>query len=325
MSSSTVSSVLVGQVRQALVHARAATSADHKGEITTALSHYKDAIAILEAESSKPHKIPDDYLTQMADRAAIYQARVDLLEQELANLMPEKFSSPKEVFTFSEETPDYALPDPPPTSVLYKPYWLMRVWRATMVQGGYVTPKLYIPKSLWYQYGCKFAALQTKVQSCEAILEVLMKLRECGKDRHDVLERELDGCCAQLDVVQNSLHFHLSFIAEVKKKDDKDPTWGARMKKFGGALAKGAVRLAPSQRDEGSDYILLLKSLFDDCQFLEDWIAHFLKVNNPALNARLRRVSEFFLEVVCQFVLKDFNVLVDRYIKKNVETFVKLK
>jgi len=152
-----------------------------------------------------------------------------------------------------------------------------------------------------------------------------MKLRDCGRDHVEALERELDGCCAQLDAVQNSLHFHLSFIAEVKKKDDKDPTWGARMKKFGGALAKGAVRLAPSQRDEGSDYILLLKSLFDECQFLEDWITHFLKVNTPTVFTRLRRVSEFFFDVVCQFVLRDFNSLVERYIKKNVETFVKLK
>ncbi len=122
------------------------------------------------------------------------------------------------------------MPEVPPQSPLFRPYWLMRVWRKTMVQGGYVTPKVYIPKNLWYvallschsltlinyryQSGCKFAALQTKVQSCEAVLEVLMKLRECGKDKTENLERELESCCTQLDVVQNSLHFHLSFIAE---------------------------------------------------------------------------------------------------------------
>lgn len=317
---------LVAALRQALVYARAATSADHKGEITTAIAQYKDAVAILEAEAAKPHKIPDEYLTLMTDRSAIYQARIDLLEQELATLMPDKFSAPtRELFIFNEEPVLGHLPDPPPTPVLYKSYWMMRVWRATMVQGGYVTHKLYIPKTLWYQSGCKFSALQTKVQSCDIVLEVLMKIRECGRERPDLLEKELETCCAQLDAVQNSLHFHLSFIAEVKKKDDKDPTWGARMKKFGGALAKGAVRLAPSQRDEGSDYILQLKSLFDESQFLEEWITHFLKANNTTISARLRRVSEFFMDVVCQFVLRDFQVLLDRYIKKNVEAFIKLK
>ncbi len=59
-----------------------------------------------------------------------------------------------------------------------------------------------------------------------------------------------------------------NILTQTVKKNDKDPTWGGRMKKFGEVLAKSAVRLAPSQRDEGSDYILLLKSLFDDCQFL---------------------------------------------------------
>lgn len=48
--------------------ARAATSADHKGEIITAIAQYKDAVAILEAEAAKPHKIPDEYLTLMTDR-----------------------------------------------------------------------------------------------------------------------------------------------------------------------------------------------------------------------------------------------------------------
>ena len=41
-----------------------------------------------------------------------------------------------------------------------------------------------------------------------------MKIRECGRDRPDLLEKELETCTAQLDAVQNSLHFHLSFVAE---------------------------------------------------------------------------------------------------------------
>lgn len=317
---------LLSALRQALVYARAGTSADHKGELPTAIAQYKDAIAILEAEAAKPHKIPDDYLTMMTDRAAIYQSRIDVLEQELSTIMPDKYSAPlKEIFLFTEEPPSGHLPETPPAPLLFRCFWMMRVWRNTMVQGGYVTHKLYIPKSLWYQSGCKFAALQTKVQSCDAVLEVLMKIRECGREKTDLLEKELDACCLQLDAVQNSLHFHLSFIGEVKKKDDKDPTWGSRMKKFGGALAKGAVRLAPSQRDEGSDYILQLKSLFDESQFIEEWMSHFLKANNTTVSQRLRRVCEFFMDVVCQFVLRDFNTLVERYIKKNVETFYKVK
>ena len=57
--------------------ARAATSADHKGEITTAIAQYKDAIAILEAEAAKPHKISEEYLTLMTDR--VWRARGNFL------------------------------------------------------------------------------------------------------------------------------------------------------------------------------------------------------------------------------------------------------
>ena len=64
---------------------------------------------------------------------------------------PSLFPSPDTPFLFSiiSYIPQH-LPDPPPTPILYKCYWMMRVWRTTMVQGGYVTHKLYIPKSLWY-------------------------------------------------------------------------------------------------------------------------------------------------------------------------------
>jgi len=230
-------------------------------------------------------------------------------------------SPPKEI-EFGEEPPTGSLPEAHPTLDILKPFWLMRVWSKTITYGGYVTPKLYIPKVLWYQSGCKFAALQTKLSSCEALVESLAKLKESGGES---LERELDNFSTQLDVIQNSLHFHLAFIAEVKKEEKEKAGWGSRMKKLGDSLAKRAVRLASSQRDESYDYILLLKAVFEEAQFIEEWFIHFSSTPGSNISTKLKRISEFFYDVVCQFVIRDFNTLVERYIKKFLISFIKLQ
>lgn len=70
------------------------------------------------------------------------------------------------------------------------------------------------------------------------------------------------------------------------------------MKKFGGALAKGAVRLAPSQRDEGSDYILQLKSLFDESQFIGMLLYYYYFSIHyfPVINSMCRGMDDPFPE-----------------------------
>ncbi len=43
------------------------------------------------------------------------------------------------------------LPPPPPASIVFKPFWLMRVLSKTISTGGYLTPKIYVPKAVWYE------------------------------------------------------------------------------------------------------------------------------------------------------------------------------
>jgi len=200
-----------------------------------------------------------------------------------------------------------------------------------------LTARIYVPPSLWYQGGCKFAALQTKVSSCETLLESLAKLKEIEFSNADLMSKELDVFCSSLDVIQNGLHFHLSFIAEIKI-ESKSPGWGSRIKKIGGALAKSAVRLAPSQREEGNDYIQALQTLFEESQFFVQWLDYFnnatsngnsLSSSGPgfvsaAILSKIRRVSDFYWNVICAFVIRDFNALLERYMRKSLTSFVKL-
>jgi len=230
---------------------------------------------------------------------------------------------------FVEESPIGSYPDPPPAFPVYRPFWLMKVWVNTMTKGGYLTQRIYVPPSLWYQGGCKFSALQTKISSCETLLEAMSKLKESEITNTDLLIKELDVFCSNLDVIQNGLHFHLSFIAEIKI-ETKSPGWGSRIKKLGGVLAKSAVRLAPSQREEGNDYIQALQTLFEEAQFFVDWLDHFNSpVGSPnfaavAILSKIRRVSDFFWSVICAIVIRDFNALLERYMRKSLTGFVKL-
>eukprot|EP01112_Ceratiomyxa_fruticulosa_P004203 TRINITY_DN1462_c0_g1_i1.p1 TRINITY_DN1462_c0_g1~~TRINITY_DN1462_c0_g1_i1.p1 ORF type:complete len:360 (-),score=89.37 TRINITY_DN1462_c0_g1_i1:125-1204(-) len=242
-------------------------------------------------------------------------------------------------FMIVEEPPVGSIPDPSPSSPVLRPYWLMRMWLRTMVGGGYLTPRIYVPPSLWLIDGCKFAALQTKITTCEGVLEDLLKLKSLDITKIDVITKELDICCTHLDSLQNTLHMHLSFVAEIKgfeKVKEETSGWG-KIKKIGGVLAKGAVRLAPSQRDEDAEYIQLLQAIFEESQFLTDWLSIFgggeessggtikRKQAFPAIIGKIHRVSEFFMEVLCAFVVRDLNVLIERYMKKNLLCFLKLK
>eukprot|EP01111_Echinosteliopsis_oligospora_P005993 TRINITY_DN1984_c0_g1_i1.p1 TRINITY_DN1984_c0_g1~~TRINITY_DN1984_c0_g1_i1.p1 ORF type:complete len:332 (+),score=79.80 TRINITY_DN1984_c0_g1_i1:155-1150(+) len=317
--------ILSTSLKQALTHARAGASADGKGELAIAVAQYKEAIFILETEVGNQHKLPEEHIALMQEKISLYQSRIEILDSVILN-GSDKAMGKDGANRFIEETPSGPLPEPPPSTLVFRPYWLMRVWARTLTSGGYLTAKVYLPKSLWYQTGCKFSALQTKVQSLEAVLDALTKLKEVGRTNVDTVDKELDSFCSSLDTIQNSLHFHLSFVAEVKKKEEKEASgWGSRFKKLGDTITKGAVRLAPNQKDEESAYISLLKSVFEESQYLEEWFQHFLKAGGPSnVTTKLRRVSDFFEDVVCQFVLRDLNILIERYLKKNVESFSKI-
>ena len=52
-----------------------------------------------------------------------------------------------------------------PDSLARRPYWIMRLVRQTVLQGGHLTPRLYVPKGVWAQVGVKFSGFAPKVRS----------------------------------------------------------------------------------------------------------------------------------------------------------------
>lgn len=40
----------------------------------------------------------------------------------------------------------------PPRSLLRRPYWELRVLCRTIMEGGFISPRIFIPKGMWYVF-----------------------------------------------------------------------------------------------------------------------------------------------------------------------------
>jgi len=221
--------------------------------------------------------------------------------------------------SLKKESTNAPLPDIPPADITFRPFWVMKVMAKTVQSGGFLTPKIYVPKSVWFQDGMKFLALRTKIESCAAINESLLKMKEIPIDDPEVA-KELELFCTLLGSIQNTLAKTMYFISEYKDDTDKD-----NKNAFGNAIKKMVGRvMGKAKLDDASSYILLLLDVFENSQFLEKWLLYHLErtPSSPYTN-RLRRISDFFYTVICNFVIKDLNSLMIRYVKHAKDSFDK--
>ncbi|KAJ3255072.1 hypothetical protein HK104_007170, partial [Borealophlyctis nickersoniae] len=96
-------------------------------------------------------------------------------------------------------------PEPPPSNPERRPFWLMRALSRTITKGGFLTPKLYVPRQIWFQSGARFAALDTKIAACETMMSHLSRLRVTGPGNPQALLKELGEFEAALDLIRRDL------------------------------------------------------------------------------------------------------------------------
>jgi len=73
----------------------------------------------------------------------------------------------------------------------------------------------------------------------------------------------------------------------------------------------------------------MLLNIFEHAQYIESWLTHYETKIGTSSNdiydnqvlERLRRIGEFFYSVVCAFVIRDFNLLLERYLRKATQSF----
>ncbi|XP_004343103.1 hypothetical protein CAOG_07244 [Capsaspora owczarzaki ATCC 30864] len=238
-----------------------------------------------------------------------------------------------------DSIPKGSSPDPPPPSPFHRPYWLMRVLLRTMTTGGYLTPKLYVPRQVWFQTGLKLTSVSSKFMSCDTALIYLLKMdKENVKDRGswNKLDKDLDELCTILAKVQNNLSRKLPFIPESDLSIEGSKQQGVVAKGLG-SMMDGVVKSVSRAKHnilkekiaDDTKYIDTVIRLFEKASFLEDWLTFFEgQENEPTAESilnKLKRLGDFLYFVVCAFVIRDFDILLQRYMKKLRTSFLEFE
>jgi len=114
-----------------------------------------------------------------------------------------------------EQPHDVQMPEAIPKKLILRPFWLMRLLSRSMSDGGYLTPRMYVPKQLWYQKGVKYVAIETKYQACINLYQHLQKIENANIENLSELSDILKILEKEIDDIQNMLSKKLKYIDEI--------------------------------------------------------------------------------------------------------------
>ncbi|KAJ3213375.1 hypothetical protein HDU67_002957 [Dinochytrium kinnereticum] len=234
-------------------------------------------------------------------------------------------------------------PEQPPKDGDRRSFWMMRLLGGSMKAGGFLTNELYVPRHVWYQSGAKFVAIETKFNACESIHMSLKRFIDVDVGQINVVGQLLEEFESLLDGIRQNLVKKLRYLDPERSGKAGDAsiagdsmsvatsqTAGTKFLTWGSKISRGLSTLGSRKAEKVADisvYIELLSRIFTNTQFLEGWMDHFERAIDSGYQGgggfqesqileRLRRISAFFLNVICAFVIKDFEILLDRYLKK---------
>ncbi|KAI8139959.1 hypothetical protein BJV82DRAFT_232642 [Fennellomyces sp. T-0311] len=179
-------------VEAALAKAKLAVLHDSAGNAEEAIDAYAETVALLS-------KVKDDALVKIRDT---YAQRITVLEQEIPSVCTEEWSDGPPTPVSINDDPWRHSPSPSTTSeepvfqtspslffastpihesvgATSSYYWaLLKRLKQSMVQGGYLTDRLYVPKQLWYQPNQDIPDLDNKLALTEHLLSIVKSLRQ---------------------------------------------------------------------------------------------------------------------------------------------------
>jgi len=236
----------------------------------------------------------------------------------------------------------YGSPPPPepqlPTvSTIRRPFQLMRRIQATTINGGYLSSRLYVPRSMWFQTGVKLSAVETKIRMIDLLvggLENLERMSELVTTSAtstalqlagNRFARELELFDGMLDDIQNTLSKKLGFVESSKGKRNGQSSLGAWSSK----LSRSFDRMTNAKSvDSPVLYVENLQRVFTHAQILDHHLSMISGDVVPSpypnldsdlrlqIEQRLRRSSDFFASVICRFVMRDISLLIDKHVKR---------
>ncbi|QSL66201.1 hypothetical protein MERGE_000576 [Pneumocystis wakefieldiae] len=218
-----------------------------------------------------------------------------------------------------------------PKDSIEKTYWLMKILQKLLMpfiiksEGSYITPRLFIPKDIWYVKNVKLKGEEEKIKVCESLIFTLNKIKSLKQDDLQSLIKEL----AYLDNMVDIFRFWLlkkfgtevvnpkkrygiiKFISKSKFLIKTPPPDEFNTHKFGIVQFDGPRK----------SYLTSIYRLFGSAQIIGQVLNIFDFHELPrkaqdSIHQTLMNISDFFENVVCHFVLIDINVLLDQFIKQ---------
>ncbi|KAF9201496.1 hypothetical protein BGZ49_008260 [Haplosporangium sp. Z 27] len=72
----------------------------------------------------------------------------------------------------------------PPTDPYLRCFWLMRRLEQTMTTGGFLTKRMYVPRTIWYQSLVRLPAADSKMSACQTLNTLFTKLAKQSQSGH---------------------------------------------------------------------------------------------------------------------------------------------
>jgi hypothetical protein len=178
------------------------------------------------------------------------------------------FSVPVFTVQFTEEKipPTTQESMQPPKLHAHRPFWLMKTLSQTMLEGGHLTPGLYIPRAVWFQNGAKLFGQQAKIVFCQNLSNYLQELSKTDLNNMKSLTDNLDKFIERAEKEQKELNKQLpsnnnqsSFSSNEKSKQDLSVAattsstgkyLSSKMFGFGKSIYKSAMGLVANRTKE---------------------------------------------------------------------------
>ncbi|KAI9592194.1 hypothetical protein BDF19DRAFT_452134 [Syncephalis fuscata] len=124
------------------------------------------------------------------------------------------------LFDVMREEPDSNIAlETPPQAVELRSFWLMRCFERSITSGGYLTSRLYIPRSIWMTKGVKLTALDTKIQACERLRDRLEKM--AAVDLEDSDNAVLYWTNLMMNYILFRINWHVNLILLKNRSDPR--------------------------------------------------------------------------------------------------------
>lgn len=165
------------RIRLAMDDANTAVQMDRENDDRMALRFYTKTVVVLMQvvtylELRGHEKKDKETVDNLQGLVASYRSRIAALKEIASQKMDRRqshvaFQEIEELDLHEKATgPE----EPKPTIATMIPYYHLRLIRQSILFGGYVSARVFIPKEVWRQHNAKFTGLSTKVSAFEELL-----------------------------------------------------------------------------------------------------------------------------------------------------------